>query len=123
MLVGNPYTFPSDQQFLHNIKQQLRINLDCDNEHKSSELATKARNIKAVANTNAMKKFIATSALLPLDNTVDVTLNNPFTHKLASPAEQHDLLNFTHIGECDFKTYVQPTYLGNYSIIPTARQH
>ncbi len=115
--------FPFRSAVLHNIKQQLRINLDGDNEHKSLELATKARNIKAVANINAMKEFIATSALLPLDNTADVTLNDPFTHKLASPAEQHDLLNFTHIGECDFKTYVQHTYLGNYSTKPTARQH
>ncbi len=108
---------------MHNTKQQLRINLDGDNEQKSSELATKARNIKAVANTNAMKEFIATSALLPLDNTADVTLNNPFTHKLASPAEQHDLLNFTHIGECDFKTYVYNTRTLEIIVPNQLRQH
>ena len=70
-----------------------------------------------------MKECIAASALLPLDNTADVSLINPFTHKLALPAQQHDLLNFTSIGECDFKTYVQHMYLGNSSVKPTARQH
>ena len=91
--------------------------------YKSSELATKARNIKAVANANAMKECIDGSALLPLDNTADVSLRNPFTHKLASPTQQHNLLNFTSIGECDFKIYVQQMYLGNSSVKPTARQH
>ena len=108
---------------LHNTKRQLKISLDSDGMYKSSELATKARNIKAVANANAMKECIAASALLPLDNTADVSLRNPFTHKLASPAQQHDLLNFTSIGECDFKIYVQHMYLGNSSVKPTARQH
>ena len=70
-----------------------------------------------------MKECIAASALLPLDNTADVSLRNSFTHKLASPAQQHDLLNFTIIGECHFNIYVQHMYLGNSSVKPTARQH
>ena len=63
-----------------------------------------------------MKECVAASTLLPLDNTADVSLRNLFTHKLASPTQQHDLL----IGECDFKIYVQHMYLSNSSVKPTA---
>ena len=110
--------FPFRSAVLKNVKKQLQLQAD-----NSSELASKNRNLKAMENAEAMKCFISSSNILPTDNSSDVNLKNPFTGKIASLAQQEDLLSFTSIGQSDFNVFVQHVYLGESSVQPKVRQH
>ena len=109
---------PCRSSVLQNAKKQLRIKDD-----HNSEIATKNRNLKARNNAEAMTKYVTTSNILPADSSTDKDLVNPFTGKIATPAQQEDLLNFQSIGKSDFDAFVQHTYLGESSVQPTARRH
>lgn len=110
--------FPFRSSVLHNIRRQLVLRADCD--HQSSELATKTRNKKAIENAKAMKEFISSSDIFSSSN---ASLRNAFTGKIASPAQQEDLLKFRDIGTSDFDTFVKHVYLCDSSVEPVARQH
>ena len=113
--------FPFWSKVLHNLRKQLYPNITDD--HKSCDLASKTRNAKATENSEAMKKAISCSSILPSENTAGMALTNTFTGKTASPSQQKDMLTFRAIGQADFDAFVKYTYLGSPSVQPVAKSH
>ena len=99
--------FPFRSKVLKNLKAQL---YQTDTLESIDETHTCPKARKFSENAWSMKKCVDSGKLLPTD-TLNQFLRNPFTNTTASPQQQQDLLTFRSIGQDDFDTFVQHTYL------------
>ena len=86
----------------------------------TSILSIDARDRKYASNIEAQINLLNSAQNLPLQST-NCELINPFTNKKATPQQQHDLLQFRHIGQEEFEKYVAYYILKQASVHPPQR--
>ena len=71
-----------------------------------------------------MKTHLESGQLLATNESdEELPLRNSFTGKTATPQQQQDLLGFRVLGQEDFNTFVEYTYLKVSSVKPSTRRH